>query len=162
MESISRSPGRDLISRPNECQARVLPLCHKAACVRLADPGKWPVPAKRAGLMYKRTNMSCVNYRQLFGQKEGVKKERWRKNKFSEAQKLWYGQWLESQKSIVTRMPFSQRPTVCLFEKLYGKCAPDFTHPAKSWCVGVVDMHYFDLDLGTQSRPRYGSDLLAC
>ena len=47
-----------------------------------------------------------------------------------------------------TRMPFSQRPTARLFEKHYGKCALDFTHPAKSWCVGVVDMHYFDLDLG--------------
>ena len=23
-------------------------------------------------------------------------------------------------------------------------------------------MHYSDLDLGTQTRPRYGSDLLAC
>ena len=45
-------------------------------------------------------------------------------------------------------MPFSRRPTACLFEKLYGKCAQDFTHPAKILCVRVVDMHYFDLDLG--------------
>ena len=35
-----------------------------------------------------------------------------------------------------------------LVKKLYGKCAPDFTHPDKSLCGGVVDMHYFDLDLG--------------
>ena len=61
-----------------------------------------------------------------------------------------------------TRMPFSRRPTACLFEKLYGKCTPDFTHPAKILCVGVVDMHYFDLDLGTHTQPRYGSDLPAC
>ena len=45
-------------------------------------------------------------------------------------------------------MPFNRRPTAHLSEKLYGKCAPDFTHLAKSLCVGVVDMHYFDLDLG--------------
>ena len=64
--------------------------------------------------------------------------------------------------SKTTRIPFSRRPTARLFENLYEKCAPDFTHPAKIWCVGVVDMHYFDLDLGTQTRPRYGSDLLAC
>ena len=53
-----------------------------------------------------------------------------------------------SSVSYRARGPFSRRPTACLFEKLYGKCTPDFTHPAKILCVGVVDMHYFDLDLG--------------
>ena len=33
---------------------------------------------------------------------------------------------------IATRMPFSRRPTANLFEKFYGKCTPDFTHPDKS------------------------------
>ena len=59
-------------------------------------------------------------------------------------------------------MHFNRRPTARLFEKLHGKCAPDITHPAKILCVGVVDRHYFDLGLGTQTQPRYGSDLLAC
>ena len=45
-------------------------------------------------------------------------------------------------------MPLSRRPTARVFEELNRKCTPDFTHPAKIWCVGVVDMHYFDLDLG--------------
>ena len=45
-------------------------------------------------------------------------------------------------------MPFSRRPTAHLFEKLYGKCTPDFTHLNKILCVRVVDMHYFDLDFG--------------
>ena len=62
----------------------------------------------------------------------------------------------------ITRMPLSRRPTTRLFKKLYRKCAPDFTQPTKILCVGVIDMHYFELDLGTQTRPRYGSDLLAC
>ena len=62
----------------------------------------------------------------------------------------------------LTRMPFRQRPTTCLLEKLYGKCTPDFTHPDKSWGLGDSRKYYFDLDLGTQTRPRYGSDLPAC
>ena len=45
-------------------------------------------------------------------------------------------------------MPFSRRPTARLFEKLYRKGAPDFTHPAKIRCLEVVHTHYFDLDLG--------------
>ena len=47
-----------------------------------------------------------------------------------------------------TRMPFSRMSITHMFEKLYEKCTPDFTHPAKICCVGVVDRHYFDLDLG--------------
>ena len=59
-----------------------------------------------------------------------------------------YSTFFSTLKTETTRMPFSWRPTARLFEKPYGKCAPDFTHPAKILCVGVIDMHYFDLDLG--------------
>ena len=55
---------------------------------------------------------------------------------------------VKNQWQFHTRMPFSRRPTASLFEKLYGRCAPDFTHPAKMLYVGVVDMHYFDNHLG--------------
>ena len=40
--------------------------------------------------------------------------------------------------AIITRMPFSRRPTTCLFEKLYGKCATDFTHPGPDFPIGNI------------------------
>ena len=47
-------------------------------------------------------------------------------------------------------------------EKLYTENAHQISLTLLKFCVGVVDMHYFDHDLGPQTRPRYGSDLLAC
>ena len=57
-------------------------------------------------------------------------------------------------------MPFSQ-PPACLKNSTENAHQISLTlRKVNVW--GVVDMHYFDLDFGTQTRPRYDSDLLAC
>ena len=61
-------------------------------------------------------------------------------------------------------MTFSRRPTAHLFEKFYTENVHQISLTLLKVDVrgSSLDMHYFDLDLGTQTRSRYGSDLLAC
>ena len=59
-------------------------------------------------------------------------------------------------------MPFSRRPMARLLKNSTENAHQISLTMLKVEVWGVVDMHYFGLDLGTQTRPRYGSDLLAC